>query len=186
MAEIEDGGDDVDEGSEGLDRLFRAEFSAGPVEHEGDAVTSVVLAALGAAHAGVEDVLADGGSIVGGENEDGIVGDAEFLEDLAGASHVFVDVGDHPVVGLLAGLLSGIHVEILLRAVERTVRGVGADVGEEGLLLGSALLDELDSVIEEDIRAESLGRNDHAIVEVVTVEVVIVPEVGSLAHPPPP
>ena len=185
VAEIEKGGDDIHKGGEGFDGALSSQLPRGPVEKEGNAVSSVVFAALGATHSGVEDVASHRGAVVSSEDEDGVVGDAQLGEDLAGASHIVVDIGDHSVVGLLGLATVGIHVHVLLRTVERTMRGVGADVGEEGFLFRGAVPDETDSEVEEDIRAESPGGDDPAIVPVAPVKVVVVPEVGGLSHSSP-
>ena len=62
------------------------------------------------------------------------------------------------------------------------MRGVGADVGKEGLFLLHRRLDELTCCGEEDVGAEALGRLHLAVVEVVAVEVGVVPQVGGLPH----
>ena len=50
-SEVDQCRDNVDVSGDGLDLVFLVETAAGPVKEEGDAVATVVFAALGAAHA---------------------------------------------------------------------------------------------------------------------------------------
>ena len=99
FADVEEGGDEIDGVGEGVDLAMLVESGSGPVDEHGDAVSSVVFGAFSASHASVENIAAGGGSVVGGEDEDGVVCDAEFGDELAGGSDVLVDVGDHAEEG---------------------------------------------------------------------------------------
>ena len=69
----------------------------GPVGEEGNSVTTVVFATFLAAHVGVEDLGAGGSAVVGGKNEDGIVGEPFMVEKCAHFADVVIDIGDHTV-----------------------------------------------------------------------------------------
>lgn len=125
VTDLEEGGDDVDGVTEGVDLPMLAESSSGPVDEHGDAVPPIVFRAFSALHAGVEDVGSGGSAVVGGEDEEGIFGDAEVGEELAGGSDVVIDVGDHAKKGGDAILLVLVNIQVFLRTMEGAVRGVG-------------------------------------------------------------
>ena len=90
-------GDAIDVGGVGIDIATSGEFALGPVGEEWHAVAAVVLATFLAAHAGVKDLGSGGGAVVGGENEDGVIAEFFFVEELAQFADVVIDVRDHAV-----------------------------------------------------------------------------------------
>ena len=100
---------------------------SGPVDEHGDPVATLVFGSFSASHARVENIAAGGGSVVGGEDEDGVLFDAEINEELAGFADVLVDVGDHAEEGGDPGLLVLIEVE---STSEGSEAGRGAQLRE--------------------------------------------------------
>ena len=145
-------------------------------------VTAVVLAPLLPAHPGVEDLTPACSTVVGGEDEDGVVMNTELLEQGPGLADIVVDIRDHTEEGGNPVRLSLVHVEVILRAMQGPVRGIGANVGEEWFFRPGVLTDELVGLLEEDIGAKALRLDDLLVVEVATVEIGIIPDVGGLAH----
>ena len=66
--------------------------------------------------------------------------------------------------------------------MQRSVRGIEGNVSEEGFVFLGALGDELVGLVEKDIGAEAFGGNDFSVVEVVSIKVRVIPEIGSLPH----
>ena len=168
--------------AEGVELDVLVESFGRPVDEHGDAVATIVGGAFFAFHAGVKDLCSAGGAVVGGEDEDGVIGDAEVGDELAGGAHVFIDVGDHAEEGGDVRGLVLVEVDVFLRAMERAVGRVEGDVGEEGFLGGGFCFDEFIRLVEEDVGAEAFCGDDLAIVEVGAIEVRVIPEVGSLAY----
>ncbi len=83
---------------------------------------------------GLEAVLAEEVSVVGGEHDEGVVGDAERLELVEDGADVLVHAADHAVVDgdVLGHLLFG--VEVGRAAVHAASAGL-LPVGEVGVLL---------------------------------------------------
>ena len=174
-ASFEEGRDNIDGVAEGGDFAMGIESCGGPVNEHGDTVATVIGGAFVAPHACIEDSGAGGGAVVGGEDEDGVVGDTKVGDELAGGTDVVIDVGDHAKEGRDSWILVFVEIEILLRAVKRAVRRIGRDVGKEGLLFGGGFLNEVVGGVEEDIGAKAFCRNDLAVVEVVAIEIGVVP-----------
>lgn len=181
FAGLEESWDDIDSVAESVEFDVLVEAFVGPVNEHGDAVAAVVGRALITFHAGIEDLGSGGSAVVGGVDKEGVVGDAEVGEELAGGTDVLIDVADHAEECGEVGLLVLIHVHVFLWTVEGAVGGVGGDVGEEGFFGGGFGFDEVVRFLEEDVGAEAFGGNDFSVVEVGAVEVGIVPEVGGLA-----
>ena len=59
--------------------------------------------------------------------------------------------------------------------MKRTVGSVGRDEREERLLVTGRVPDELNTVVKEDITAESPRRNDLPVVPVAPIEIIIIP-----------
>ena len=177
---FEEGWDDIDCVAEGVDFPVLIESGVGPVDEHRNAVATIIWRAFFTAHASVEYFVAAGRSIVGGEDEDGVVRDAKIGDELAGGANVSVDITDHAEEGRDVRLLVLVEVHVFLRAVEGSVGGVERDVGKEGLFSSRFFFDEIVSLAEENVGAESFGGYDFAIVEIVAIEVGIIPEVGGL------
>ena len=153
-----------------------------PVDEERHAMATIILATFFSTHAVVVNVRATGGAVVGGENENGVVGQAFLLEKRAHRTDVVINVGNHAKkVGNVHTLLhvrrAGFH-----RRMHRAVRGVGAEVNEERLIIVLDLLDEPLGVVEKHIGAKALHRHGFAVVKIGAVEVGVVPVVGRLPH----
>ena len=72
------------------------------------------------------------------------------------------------------GDLLAVAVDVVFRAVERAVGGVGRDVGEEGLVARADLSIQWMRLVEEDVGAVALGLLEGAVVEDGGVEVGVV------------
>ena len=146
-------------------------------------MSAVILALLPAPHSGIEDLVARAGAVVAGEYKDRVLGQSLVLEECPQTAHVVVNVGDHskevPNVGA-----KPLHVASgeLRRRMHGPVRGVRRNEGQKRLVRCPLRLDEATSVVKPNIRAIALDRLRHGVVEVGSVEVGVVPVVGSLAH----
>ena len=156
-ADIHQGRHDIDGVGKLVDLTMLVESGGGPVDEERHAMATVVLGTFLPSHAGVEDLGAGGGTIVGGENEDGVVCHSKVGEKFSGLANVVIDVGDHSEKGCDFGILILVEIEIFLRAMQGAVRGVGGNVSEEGFLFAGLGFDEIASLFEEDVGAEPLG-----------------------------
>ena len=93
---------------------------------------------------------------------------------------VVVDIRNHPEEGSNPVRLPLVHIEVLLRTMERTVGSIGADIGKERLLRLDVLTDELVGLIEEHIGTKALGLDDLSIMKIPPVEISIIPNVRGL------
>ena len=152
-AQVDEGRQQVDVGGDVGDVSAGGKL-ARPADEAGDAMAAVVFRALEAAHAGVEAVLrilvvAGRGAVVGHEDHDGVVFQAQLLEPVQQPADVLVDVGDHAVeVGpWLRHALLDIGLAVLVGDVVGRMRRVGGDVGEERPVL--VLLDEPGAAVKK-------------------------------------
>ena len=175
-------GNDVDRMAEHIGRMLPVPARRWPVGDERHTVATVILASLLAPHPGVEHVCTSRRAVVGCVNEERVLSHTEIGQHLPQAADVVVDVGDHPEEGCNRRRLIGIEIEILLRTVQRPMRRVGADIGEERLLLLDRRLDKVLCGQEEHIRTEALSLNNLAVVEVVPIEVGVIPDVWRLPN----
>ena len=122
-------------------------------------------------------------TVVGHEDEQGIVGDAKFVELRCQSANVLVDVLNHAVelIHRFWNILVGIRFRVLFVDVEWTVRSVRREVNEERSCI-FFLFDKSQRIVEEDVGAVTrvFGRNP--VVPVGVVEVIVVPVVGRLRN----
>jgi hypothetical protein len=114
--------------------IFRGDFW--PVDDEGDAGASFVAADFTSSEGCVLRVVA-GGSIVGHEDDDGVVGDFEAIEGVENLAERVVHAFEHGGVGFLVGLPLFVLVvgeEAAIR-FEGSVNGVVGEIEVEGLLV---------------------------------------------------
>ena len=149
---------------------------------------------LHAAHAGVEVARTVGAAVVRHEDQDGVLSQALFVEEVDEVAHVRVDVPDHPQIAGQPRLQCRAHVVelgsgqggrqrgfVLLLGDQRAVGRVRGDVGQEGRSGLCGALHVVDRFVEEDVRAVPLERLSPAVPDVGVVEVVVAPEVGHRA-----
>ena len=131
--------------------------SAGPMQEKRHPVPAIVFTPLLAAHSRVENLPTAGRAVVSGKNENRIIMNPQFSEQGPGLSHIVIDVRDHTEKGGdLLGLVL-VHIKILLRAMERSVRSVGGHISKERLSLLHASSNELVPLLEEYIGAKPLA-----------------------------
>lgn len=121
LADVDEGGDEVDGVGEGVDFTVLGESGGGPVDEHGDAVAAIVGGAFFSFHAGVEDLFAGCGSVIGGEDEEGVVCDSEVCEEFAGGADVIIDIGDHAVEGGDFFVLIFVEAGVFFGAMEGAV-----------------------------------------------------------------
>ena len=98
-----------------------------------------------AAAVGVGDL---GAAVVAGEDDDGVVGDADLLEAVEDAADAVVERRDHRGVDALALVVELREALVVgVGGLERRVRRVERDVEEEGL--GAVAIDERDRFLRE-------------------------------------
>ena len=122
------------------------------------------------------------GTVVGQEQDDRVLGDAETIDGRKEASDVVVDVLDHredatrPIDPLRRRLAESVEdrrkvrrrvviAEFFRDVVQRIVRRVRRDVGEERTFRGDRPFDELDARLELDVGAVALRRDKGAVSE---------------------
>jgi hypothetical protein len=138
----------------------------------GHADAALVGAALGPAQAGLE--MGADPAVVGHEDDDRVVGQAEFVDGFQQAVEVFVDAGDHAVdAGVdqreaLAEVFLDVRIGHVVRAVRRVVRQIEE---ERPILVGPH---EGDGPIGEHVGdvAGGLDRG-HVLEQLVGVEVAV-------------
>ena len=145
-------------------------------------MAAIVFAAFLAAHTVVVHARAGGGAVVGGENENGVLGQPFLFEEPPHGTDVVIDVGDHAVEVGEVHILILIRLAGSLRRVHGAVRRVGAEVHEERLLAVFHLGDKALGIIKKDIGAKALRRHGFAVVKIGAIKVGVVPEIRRLAH----
>ena len=126
-------------------------------------MAAVVQLHFVAAHARVEQRHADGATVVGHEDENGIVAQTFLVEQRGEPTHVLVDIGHHAEEEGDRQRLVGIGLAVLRGHQQRNVGRVERKVGEEGLAGGLAIGDPVHGLVEEDVGAIALGLANLAI-----------------------
>ena len=120
-------------------------------------------------------------AVVGHEDEDGVVHELPFIELGLKSAHVFVDVLDHAVEagGLCLEAKISEALGVGRRSNERSVRRVGGDVGEEGLVLVFRFLDPAHGGGEEEVGTVAFGFHEGTVVADDGVKVFVLRSVGA-------
>jgi hypothetical protein len=102
------------------------------------------------------------------------------------ADHAVVVLIPHVSLALFAATLGSkslpIQIRPLLRRVHRSVRRIGAEIGQKRFPFVRIFLDELLRVFKEDIRAMPFCRHWNTVVPVRAIKISIVPVVRGLPH----
>ena len=185
-------------GGQAVDVAAAGQLPRRPVEETGHAMSPLVGGTLAAAHPGIVAahqlavVAARVGErrparrpVVREEDQQRIVGEAEFVEPPPQATDVVVDVGDHPVECRQFGVpahLRGVRLAPLVGDAVRAVRGVRRQLDEERTVAMG--LDEPRRLAEEHVRAITRELLRPAVAGIGVVEVVVAPVIGDLPDSP--
>ena len=192
-AQVEQGRHEIHVASQRAYVAAAGDVPVGIADEEGHAVAAFVLGALFAAHSSVVAARSFAGeligvqfdasscAVVGHKDEDGVVGDTQFVERGLQLAEVFVDVGDHAVEAGAVFVWGGVAVllDVVRLDVERSVRRVGGDVAEEGPV--GVFYDKASALAEEHVRAVALVRGGDAVFEIGVVKVVVAPGIARVA-----
>jgi len=124
---------------------------------------------------------AAGGAVVGGENDDGPLAEFELVERIHQAAHQVVGVAHHGLVAVHPSL----HLPLVRRGHERTVREAHGEIEHHGLL--AVLLHEIDQEVAVEVGTEHPLADPALLADVyVGIPVALVAfRVAALATRPP-
>ena len=123
-----------------------------------------------------------GRAVVGEENDQRVVGDFPFVQFRQQPAEIVVDVFDHAEkLGGVRSHFAGVTLRIFLGAIERGVRRVGRDVGEERRFLFALRIHPVDRLPEKNIGAIALGFHESAVVPNGRIEIAVARRVAATA-----
>ena len=150
-----------------------------PAQEEWYSMAAVVVFGLMPAHAGIENSVTARGPVIAHEDQDGVVPQAAFLEELLQAPHGGVELGDHAQELVALAL-----VRIFLVHDQWNMRDVGGQVAEERSSAVLLLVHPFHGLVKPDIGTVPLVRLSYAVVFVYVIVVVVGPVIGHGGYPP--
>ena len=182
----------IDVGGQSRDIAPGRHPTRGPADEERHAVSALIFAALRPAHAGIEALcrlarcffdIAGGRPVVRHEDQDRVLLQTPLFQLRHHRSHVFIDVGDHPVERRVRhARVPSVHLPVLVADKKWAVGRIRTQVGEERLIPRLLRFYEFQRLAEPDIGAVAVELLLLAVDPVGVVEVVVSPDIWELAH----
>ena len=152
----------------------------GPTPERRHTCPAFIRRDFAAAHAGVEQLHAEGAAVVGQENDERILLDPPFFELLQQRAEIIVEVLDHSVES--GGVLRDfafVAFETFVRHLERRVGGIQREIGEERRPALSFLIHPRQRLSKEHVRAIASGLLEPAVVENGRIEIGVAGRVAA-------